>query len=54
MEKLNIKQALLSKEQKFWVKINSFLLRLKNLVDKRLQIIYNNLISLENKSNKDT
>ena len=47
MAKHNIKTALLDKERAVWVKVNSILLHFKNLVDKRLQIIYNYLDQLE-------
>lgn len=52
MAKPSIKRVLLNSELRFLRSIVSKILRLKNIVDKRIQVLYNKLSSLEEDPNK--
>jgi hypothetical protein len=53
MEKPSIKKVLLNSERKFLLRVISALLHLKNIVDKRIQVLYNKELE-ENSNKKDT
>jgi len=53
MEELNIKQVLLNKEKQFWLSIVSILLRTKNIVDKRIAVLYTKLNKIEPEDKKN-